>query len=190
MKTVLLLIDIQNDYFPGGRMELERCNEAAIQAEKLLNEFRKNKMPVIHIQHISVRKGATFFLPGTDGINFYTSVKPGENETVIQKYYPNSFRGTNLLECLKTLEAENLIICGMMTHMCIDATTRAAFDNGFQCIVAEDACATKSLIYKGNTIPASHVHQSFLAALSSVYAKVLTADEIIQLIFTTKVDYY
>jgi nicotinamidase-related amidase len=178
MKTVLLLIDIQNDYFPGGRMELEGSDEAALQAQKLLTEFRKNKMPVVHIQHISVRKGATFFLPGTDGINFNSSVLPAEGETVIQKYYPNSFRGTNLLECLKTFEAENLIICGMMTHMCIDATTRAAFDNGFQCIVAEDACATKSLIFKGNTIPAEYVHQSFLAALSSVYAKILNTDEI------------
>jgi nicotinamidase-related amidase len=161
-------------------MELEGSSEAALQAVKLLNEFRKNKLPVIHIQHISVRNGATFFLLGTEGINIHTSVEPVEKETVIQKYYPNSFRGTGLLECLKSYEAEKLIICGMMTHMCIDATTRAAFDNGFQCIVAEDACATRSLTFKGNTIPSEYVHHSFLAALGSVYAKVLSTTEIIR----------
>jgi nicotinamidase-related amidase len=67
----------------------------------------------------------------------------------------------------------------MMTHMCIDATTRAAFDYGFECLVAEDACATRALIHKGRNIPAEHVHLSFLAALNAVYAKVLNTDEIV-----------
>ena len=64
--------------------------------------------------------------------------------------------------------------------MCIDATTRAAFDLGFSCVVAEDACATKDLTFKGKTIKASDVHASFMAALSAPYANILTTQETIK----------
>ncbi len=58
MKTALILIDIQNDYFPGGRMELEDPLEAAAQARRLLDFFRQQGWPTVHIQHISTRPGA------------------------------------------------------------------------------------------------------------------------------------
>lgn len=180
MKTALVLVDIQKDYFPGGNMELQGSVEAAEKARQLLDTFRNKRIPVIHVQHISVREGATFFVPGTEGIKFYPSVQPIQNELYVQKHFPNSFRETPLLKTLSSFQVEQLIICGMMTHMCIDATTRAAFDHGFNCIVAADACATRSLQHQGVSIPAEYVHHSFLAALSSVYAKVMNTDEIIQ----------
>jgi nicotinamidase-related amidase len=179
MNDCLILVDLQNDYFPSGNMELVGIEEAAENAQVLLNEFRKAKSSIIHIQHISVRPGATFFLPETDGARINQVVIPKEAETVIVKNYPNSFRGTSLLEILKKEKTDNLVICGAMSHMCIDATTRAAFDHGFNCIVAEDACATKDLIFKNKTIKASDVHASFMAALSVPYAKVISTKEII-----------
>jgi nicotinamidase-related amidase len=66
----------------------------------------------------------------------------------------------------------------MMTHMCVDATARAAADFGFQVWVAEDACATKDLEYNGTVIPAEHVHKAFLAALRS-YGQVMTSEQVI-----------
>ncbi len=180
MNNGLILIDFQNDYFPGGNMELVGIDEAAANARILLNEFRKAKLPVIHVQHISARPGATFFLPETDGARIHQTVTPQEDETIVVKNFPNSFRGTSLLEILKKEKLENLVICGAMSHMCIDATTRAAFDLGFNCIVVDDACATKDLIYKSKTIKASDVHASFMAALSVPYAKVISIKEIIE----------
>lgn len=179
MKNCLILVDFQNDYFPGGNMELVGIEEAAAQAQTLLNEFRKAKLPVIHVQHISARPGATFFLPETDGARIHRMVTPQEDEIVVVKNFPNSFRGTSLLELLKKGKTDNLVICGAMSHMCIDATTRAAFDLGFNCSVAEDACATRDLIFKSKTIKASAVHASFMAALSVPYAKVVSTKEII-----------
>ena len=179
MKTALVLVDIQNDYFPGGKMELEGSVEAGLRAQQLLSSFRQRKLPLVHVRHISTRPGATFFLPDTDGVRIHENVHPLEHEIVIQKHYPNSFRDTGLLDALRGEDIGRLVICGMMTHMCIDATTRAAFDYGFECLVAEDACATRALIHKGRNIPAEHVHLSFLAALNAVYAKVLNTDEII-----------
>jgi len=176
MKTGLVLVDIQNDYFPGGRMELVGISEAGQRAGGLLSFFRDNKWPAFHIQHLSVRKGATFFLPDTRGAEIHDCIKPLSDERIIQKFYPNSFRETTLLEELRISQVGQVVICGAMSHMCIDATTRAAFDLGFECVVIQDACATRDLEFEGKPITARAVHGSFMAALGSAYAKVLTAE--------------
>ena len=177
MKTGLILVDIQNDYFSGGNMELVGMSEAGKKAGELLSVFRDNGWPTFHIQHLSVRPGATFFLPDTKGAEIHDYIKPYAEEPVIQKHYPNSFRETNLLAALKKQEVSKVVICGAMSHMCIDATTRAAFDFGFDCTVIEDACATRDLEFGGQQIDAGQVHGSFMAALGSAYAKVMTVEE-------------
>ncbi len=179
MNTGLLLIDIQNDYFPGGKMELEGSLLASEQAKKVLTFFRGKNWPLIHIQHLSARPGATFFIPGTEGVEIHPNVRPLTGELVIQKYFPNSFRNTPLLEELKKEGVDHLIIAGMMTHMCVEATTRAAFDHGFQCTVLHNACATRSLTFGDETVPARQVQAAFLAALGAVYAKIVSADDMI-----------
>ena len=179
MNNCLILIDFQNDYFPGGKMELVGIEEAAANARILLHEFRKTESLVIHIRHISTRPDAAFFLPETYGAEINQIVVPLNNEIIVEKNFPNSFRQTCLLEILEKAKISNLVICGAMSHMCIDATTRAAFDSGFSCIVAEDACATRDLKFKGETIKAALVHASFMAALSVPYAKVISTREVI-----------
>ena len=178
MNTALLVIDIQNDYFPGGKMELEGALAAGQKAGALLQCFREHGGQHIHIQHESRKPGATFFIPGTDGIRIHDLVAHFEGEPIVHKQYPNSFRETNLLEMLKNWGTERVVICGMMTHMCVDATARAAADFGFQVIVAEDACATRDLKYGDTTIPAELVHKAFLAALKS-YGQVMTSEQVI-----------
>ena len=175
MKTALLLIDIQNDYFPGGKMELEGPVEAAQKASELLQCFRDHSMPTVHIQHVSLSPDATFFISGDRGTDINEITVHYEGEPLVQKHFPNAFRETNLLEMLQEWGIERVIITGMMTHMCVDATTRAAADFGFQVIVAEDACATKALTYGDTNIPAAYVHKAFLAALKS-YGQVMTTE--------------
>jgi len=180
MKKALLLIDIQSDYFPGGRMELSGMEEACQNAASLLDAFRSEGLPVFHVRHLSTRPGSTFFLPGTEGAEINGSVAPAESEPVIEKHYPNAFRETVLLEKLKEKNIEELVICGAMTHMCIDATVRAAFDLGFKCVLIEDACATRSLQHREVVVKSWKVHAAFLSALESVYAKVLKTEEYFQ----------
>ena len=178
MNTALLIIDVQNDYFPGGKMELEGALEAGRKAGALLQCFREHGGHHIHIQHESRKPGATFFVPGTDGIRIHDLVAHFEGEPIVHKQFPNSFRETNLLEMLKGWEIERLVICGMMTHMCVDATVRAAADFGFQVLLAEDACATRALTYGETTVPAAQVQAAFLAAFKS-YANLLTTEELL-----------
>jgi nicotinamidase-related amidase len=178
MTTALLIVDIQNDYFPGGAMELVGATEAGAQAAKLLAEFRRRKLPVIHVQHIAAHAGATFFLPGTPGAEIHASVRPEAGEPVFQKHFPSSFRETGLLEYLRGAAIDRLVIAGMMTHMCIDTTTRAAADLGFDCSLAHDACATKALSFGGTQVAANDVQVAYLAALNGTFAKVLSTAEL------------
>ena len=180
MSIGLVLIDIQNDYFPGGRMELVNSLGAAGAAARLLACFRKASWPVYHIQHISAQPNAVFFLPDTPGVEIHPSVAPLPGEALITKHYPNSFRGTDLLERLKADRIDQLLICGMMTSMCVDATVRAAFDLGFNCTVAKDACATRNLMLDGETVPAHQVQIAFLSPLGAAYAQIRSTDAILE----------
>jgi len=175
MSKALLLVDIQNDYFPGGRMELVDMDAAAANAARVLAAFREADNPVCHVQHLSLRPGATFFLPDTHGAELHDSVTPQGDEPLIRKHFPNAFRDTSLQRVLEQLPVTELVICGAMSHMCIDSTTRAAFDLGFRCALIEDACATRDLQLNGRTVVAADVHAAFMAALSSPYARVVSA---------------
>jgi len=177
MKQALLLIDIQNDYFDGGAMTLVNADRTSENAKLLLETFRSKKLPVIHIQHIATKAGATFFLPETFGVEIHKNVRPVADEKVIVKHFPNSFRETELLDVLRENEITDLIVAGMMTHMCIDATTRAAKDLGYNCTLIGDACATRNLEINGETVKAADVHNAFLAALNVTYATVSTTKE-------------
>ena len=177
MGKALILVDIQNDYFPKGNMELVGAVMASMQAQKILYYFREKEWPIFHVQHIAVRAGATFFLPNTKGMEIHDTVKPLINEKIIIKHYPNSFRETELLLQLQQQKINELFIIGMMTHMCIDSTVRAAFDFGFKITLLQDACATRDLVIAGDKVPARLVQQAFLAALKSPFATLSKVSE-------------
>ncbi|WP_419765903.1 MAG: cysteine hydrolase family protein [Arcobacter sp.] len=178
MSKALIIIDIQNDYFEGGACELVNPIEASLKAKKVLEYFRQKDMPIFHIQHINIKDGATFFLPNTKGVEIHENVKPKEDEIIIEKNFPNSFLQTNLESELEKQNIKELVICGMMSHMCVDSTTRAAFDLGYDCTLISDACTTKDLEFAGKQIKAEDVHSSFMSALSSVFAKIVSVDEV------------
>lgn len=161
-KSALLLIDIQNFYFPGAPYALVNPEKASLNAQKLLKRFREEEKTVIHVRH-NAKKLA----------EIHSHVKPVKGEKVISKDKANGFVGTDLLETLKSRKITHLVICGMMTHMCVEAATRAAADYGFKCTVISDACATRDLKFKDTTISAQMVHLSTLASLSGYYAKVV-----------------
>jgi nicotinamidase-related amidase len=179
VSTALLLVDIQNEYFEGGAMVLEGSAEAAIQARHLLTCFRHNHLPAVFIQHVAASADASSFASGSRGVALYSSIRPLPGEPVITKHHPNGFRETRLLDVLQGYKVERLVICGMMTHMCIDATTRAAADLGFRCIIAADACATRDLAFDDVTVSAATVQRTTLAALNGTYAEVKTTEAIV-----------
>ena len=172
MNEALLIIDVQNDYFPGGTNELHNPYEAEKRIQELIAESRKCDRPVVYIQHINPPDDY-FFLDGTYGAEISDRIRPEPGDKVIIKHYPNSFLETELDSYLKGLGVTTLIVCGMMTHMCVDTTVRAAMDYGYQVKLAANACATMDLEIAGEIIPADIVQKTFIASLEGVFATVI-----------------
>lgn len=191
MKSAVLLIDIQNDYFKGGKCELYHPEEAAVHGREILELFRRAKLPVYHVKHISTKEDAAFFLPDTKGAEFHESVAPLEQEKVVIKHNPSAFLNTGLAGELLEGGIEHLVIAGMMSHMCIDTTVRAAQDYGFSVTLISDACTTRDLISReGEVIPAQTVHDTFMAALNNTFARVLDTKEFMnQFVSNVSVNY-
>ena len=180
-KSALLLIDIQNDYFPsfdGSKMPLPEMNSASKKAANLLATARDTGMKVIHVKHVMASDTAPFFHPGTEGAELHGSVAPRAAETVVEKTRPNSFVGTKLEQLLKEEQIEHLIICGAMSQMCVDATVRAGVDLGYEVTIAHDACAAANVIHNDVSVSSTLVHAAIMAPLAASYAKVRPASEI------------
>ena len=175
----LLVIDMQNDYYPGGAMELVGIETAHANLLNLIVTAHRQGNRVIYVQHIA-SEDASFFRQGTPGAKLYGELPIREDDTVIQKHYPNSFRDTPLQAVLDQSETKELLICGAMTHMCIDTTVRAGYDLGYDIRLVGDACATRDLEYEKEEITADVVHQSFLSALHGTFCEVVKTIDVTQ----------
>jgi nicotinamidase-related amidase len=171
-KRAVVVVDVQNDYFPSGKYELVGIEEAAANAAKVIEAAREKGDRVIHVQHIFPSKDAPFFTPESEGIEINPVVAPREGETVVVKNFPNSFRETDLKKVLDADGVEEVVVVGAMSHMCIDATARAASDYGYKTTVVHDACATRDLEFGGVTVPAASVHATMMSALGFAYATI------------------
>ena len=179
MSRTLLIIDIQRDYFPGGAYPLVEPEAAAEAASKVLESFRASGDPVIHMKHVWDAPDAEFMRPGTEGIEIHPAVEPADGELVLEKESPNSFLDTPLEEELRNRDTGDLVVAGMMSSMCVDATVRAAADLGFSPTVVHDACAAPDLEFGGVDVPGAAVHAAFMAALADSYADLTSAAELV-----------
>jgi nicotinamidase-related amidase len=168
-RTALLIIDIQDFYFPGGRVQLENPEMAGMNAGLLLDHFRKCDLPVYHVRHD--------FEPGG---NIHAFVEPMDDEVIISKDQVNAFLDTGLNEQLQSDSITQLVICGMQTHLCVEAAVRAAHDLGFSCLLVSDACATRAVQYEEHIIPAKSVHFSTIKTLQGSYARVVATEELLK----------
>lgn len=162
----LILIDIQKIYFTPGPLLLHKPKEAAGKAALILQRFREEGKTIVHIKH-----------------NFnvlsciHDSVKPLPEEKVILKEQPSSFLGTDLHEYLSERDITDVVIVGMMSHMCVDTTVRMCQNYGYNVTVIEDACTTQALKFNGRKIDATTVHEVFMASLDGMFAKVISSEE-------------
>ncbi|WP_118138710.1 cysteine hydrolase family protein [Oceanicella sp. SM1341] len=175
--TALIVIDIQNDYFPGGDWPLSGVEPAAANAARLIGKARGAGDLVVHVRHEFPTDAAPFFRPGTAGAAIHESVAPAPGEHVVLKQQINSYRDTDLKAHLDAHGVDSVVICGNMSHMCVDAATRASADFGYDVTVIHDACASRPLEFGGTTVPAEHAHAAFLSALGFAYARMMSTEE-------------
>lgn len=169
-----LVIDIQNDYFPGGAYPLVGPEAAAAVALTVVDEARAAGAWIGFVQHLSEPGEGSFLVAGTDGADFHPSLTPVGDEQIIQKTHPNSFIGTGLEEILAEHGIDELTVVGMMSSMCVDATVRAALDLGLAVTVVADGCAAPDLAFGGVEVSGAVVHAAFMAALRDAGATVVS----------------
>ena len=175
MTQALILVDIQNDYFDGGKWPVARMAEASANAARLLADARAKKEMIVHVHH-EMPEGGPFFVTGTEGAAISPVVAPEKDEATVLKHRPNSFHDTGLEAMLRDKGITAVTICGAMSQMCIDATARAARDMGFAVTVVEDACGARDVSFGSTTVPAAQVHATIMGALNGSYATVTTTD--------------
>lgn len=176
-RQVLVVVDLQNDYFPGGKLPLWNVEAVRDNAARAIASARQAGTPVIHVRHEFPDDRAPFFVAGTEGAHIHPSVAPAGGEDIVLKHHANSFRETRLREVLDGHNSKEVVIVGAMSHMCIDATARAAADLGYNVVVLHDACTTLDLGFGDEAVPAPQVHAAFMAALGTGYARLQSVDE-------------
>lgn len=176
-KHALIVIDIQNDYFPGGKWTLEGAERAADNAALIIAASRTKGDLVVHVRHEFESSDAPFFTPGSQGAKIHPKVAPQGNEPVVLKHKVNSFLNTNLKAVLDEHNINAVTVLGSMSHMCIDGFTRAAADLGYGVTVIHDACASRDLEFNGQTVPAAQVHAAYMASLAFAYAQVISTED-------------
>ncbi len=176
-KRGLIVVDLQNEYLPTGKLPLSGIETAAANAARVIADAREKGIPVFHIRHEFVNGEAPVFVPGTDGVEIQPAVAPVGDEPVIVKNYVNSFRDTDLKPQLDARGIEEVVVVGAMSHMCVDAIVRAAVDMGYPTTILHDACATMDLEFNGVKAPAAQVHAAMMAAFEFGYGTVKSTDE-------------
>jgi len=166
--AALVMIDLQNEYLEGP-IALPDAKRAIASAERLLARARAAGTKIFHIAHKG-RPGGLFDRAAERGA-IVSALAPRPDEPVIEKALPNAFAGTDLEAQLTAAGHKDIILAGLMTHMCISSTARAGLDLGFRITVDAESCATRDLPDgRGGTIVAKTIHEVALAELSDRFA--------------------
>jgi len=177
MKRGLVVVDLQNEYLPTGKLPLTGIAAAVANAVRVIRHARDRGIPIFHIRHESDQEGALIFVKGSNGAQIQPAVAPEGQDPVIVKKHINAFRETDLKQHLETFGVQEIVVIGAMSHMCIDAVVRAAADMGYSVTVLHDACATMDLTFRGVNVPAAQTHAAIMASFEFGYASVKSVDD-------------
>ncbi|HBD95816.1 MAG: hypothetical protein A2015_01840 [Spirochaetes bacterium GWF1_31_7] len=143
-KSALLVIDIQNDYFNGGKYALANSEEASVKAQELLQFYREKGHTIVHIKHINKGLVVPFFAENSDGAKIHKNVTPLDDEKVITKYVVDSFSDTDLDDFLKSKKITDMVVCGMQTNVCVQTASLTGQKKGYNLSVVHDAVAART----------------------------------------------
>ncbi|WP_151631850.1 cysteine hydrolase family protein [Noviherbaspirillum aerium] len=179
--TALLVIDFQQEYFEGGRLPIPQGRAALDQAKQLVSFADRHGIRVFHIQHAGANGGALFAADGAT-VAFHPDILPQARHEQVRKTTASSFASTDLHARLQAGGIKTLILCGLMTHMCVSTTARDARPLGYQVIVAGDACATRDIeAWDGGIITHAELHRAALTEISDSFGEILRTADILAL---------
>ncbi|HHF0535169.1 TPA: cysteine hydrolase family protein [Vibrio alginolyticus] len=144
-QKALLVIDLQNDYFPEGKFPLWNTESTLDNVKRAITKANEQDIPVIHIQHIAdpAMGIAPFFNEGSDGANIHPEVLAlAPNSEIVVKHFTDSFEGTRLEEVLASKNVTELLVCGMMTQNCVTHTAISKSADKYDVSILMDSCTT------------------------------------------------
>jgi nicotinamidase-related amidase len=172
--AAVVVIDAQHEYVDGA-LALPGVAPALDEIGRLLARARAATVPIIHVVHHGRAGG--LFAPDSHGVEIAAPAAPAPGEAVVAKSLPNAFASTDLASRIAALKRPEILVVGFMTHMCVEATARAAIDNGLKATVIASATATRDLPdpLSGAVVPAADVQRNALAALADRFATVVSS---------------
>jgi nicotinamidase-related amidase len=145
MKKALLLIDLQNDYFPGGLFPLWNTEKTVENLVAAMQRAGASGVEIIHIQHIANPDAgiAPFFNRGTSGAEIFPAIwSAAPRAPVVVKEYADSFHKTELEAVLAARGVGELLVAGMMTQNCVSHTAISKAAEKYQVSILPDCCTT------------------------------------------------
>jgi nicotinamidase-related amidase len=176
MSEVLLIIDVQNEYFTG-KLPVTYPHGSIVNILQAMDAAHAAGVPVIVIQHANRTAGAATFLPGTPSWELHPEVKKRPFDHLVEKTLPGSFAGTDLDAWLRERKIDTVVIAGYMTQMCCDTTARQAFHHGFAVKFLSDATGTLSITNSAGSISDSELHRAILVTQQMRFSHVMTTAE-------------
>jgi len=176
MTRALLVIDVQMEYFSGA-LPVTHPPDSLPRILAAMDAAVERGVPVAVIQHQAATPESPVFAPGGPGVELHPQVAARPRNVLISKHLPGSFTGTELGPWLAELGADTVTICGYMTQMCCDTTSRQAFHRGLAVEFLSDATGTLDLANSAGRVTAEELHRAILVTQAARFAKVLFTQE-------------
>ena len=183
-RRALLVIDVQNEYVSGNLLiEYPDINSSLANVGRLMDAAKEASIPVIVVQQLAPAQ-SPIFAEGSHGGELHAVVKSRTWQHKFSKKLPSAFAGTDLADWLAANHIDTLVVCGYMTHNCVDSTIKHAFHSGLAVEYLQDASGTLSYENKVGYVSAEEIHRSFSIVLQARFAAVMSTAEWLLLIRT------
>lgn len=175
MSRVLLVIDVQREYFDGA-LPISYPVGHLEKILQVMDAAAKAQVPTAVIRHHQADPQSPIFRLNSDAWQLHPEVEQRPRDKLIDKQLPGSFTGTDLEEWLKQVAAKTISIAGYMTQMCCDTTARQAFHRGYQVEFLSDATGTLNIENQAGSVTAEQMHSSILVAQQMFISEVVSTD--------------
>jgi nicotinamidase-related amidase len=176
MRRALMVIDVQNEYFTG-RLPVSYPKDSLNKIIKVMDAAVKSRIPVIIIQHTAPQKDSSTFVKGSNEWELHDEIKAKKYDYLIEKNLPGSFTNTKLESILRDNQVDTVVICGYMSQMCCDTTSRQAVHLGFSVEFLSDATGTLDISNYAGSVKAEELHKAVLVTQAMRFSKVISTDE-------------
>ncbi len=179
MKRALLVIDVQNEYFPGGALPISHPQNHLQNILETMDAAASNALTTVVIRHHQPDPNSPIFRKDSEQWDLHPEVASRPHDLLLDKQLPGSFTNTRLEEFLRRRGIDTVTIAGYMTQVCCDTTAREAFHRGFKVEFLSDATGTLDVENSAGKASAEQLQNAILVSQQMFISEVISKDEFI-----------